>query len=266
MFGMEDASFSQQNEGRTRSAPAVRNAVRALDAVAASSGIGVSELARRTGLSKSTVHGIVTALADEGVLVVGPDRTYALGPRLLEIAASGYEGHLLATARGALARVAESSGTTTLFGRKSGEHVSILALEHGPASLNLSAQVGTRVPILAGALGKAYLATLNLDAARRFLEQRALPRSTNRSVTDIERYLEQVEAAREAGYATDVGEYLDGVSAAASAFARMGMTYVLWMIGIEAGSDVESMGRHVRDALAEIRTEISAESNGGGER
>lgn len=49
--------------------------------------VGVSELARATGLARGTAHRLVTALVSHGVLTQVPDTTsYCLGPRLLGLA------------------------------------------------------------------------------------------------------------------------------------------------------------------------------------
>jgi len=47
---------------------------------------GLSDLARRLGLSKPTCLGIVTSLTDAGYLVRDPgDKTYRLGPSLITL-------------------------------------------------------------------------------------------------------------------------------------------------------------------------------------
>lgn len=50
--------------------------------------LGVSELAKRTGLSVATAHRIVTAMCSNQLLIQNSDRSYSLGPFLLEV--SGY--------------------------------------------------------------------------------------------------------------------------------------------------------------------------------
>jgi len=71
-----------------RSSPPTERVVTILDFLARhpDQGFGLSELARRTGLSKPTCLGIANALADAGYLTRDdPDKTYRLGPGLISL-------------------------------------------------------------------------------------------------------------------------------------------------------------------------------------
>lgn len=255
MFDMENQSFGRQNAVPPRVAvPAVGKAVRVLDQVAADGRLGISELARRAGFGKSTVHGLVAALTEEGMLAVD-GRGYRLGPHLLELAARAWDHSLLGAAQSALNAFGSESGETAFFGRLESNRVTILAKRDSPRPLSLSSPIGTSMPVLAGALGPAYLATLSSDEARRYLDGHALPRHTERSIVEVDAYLEAAEEARQAGYALDRGQYLPGVVAAATAFTAFGATYVVWAVGIERENDgpaLEALGNAVERAAAAI--------------
>jgi DNA-binding IclR family transcriptional regulator len=69
-------------------APAVARTVALFDFLATRPGeaFTLSELARRLGLQKSTVHAVVTTLADAGYLTRHPvEKTYTLGPALVTV-------------------------------------------------------------------------------------------------------------------------------------------------------------------------------------
>jgi IclR family acetate operon transcriptional repressor len=231
--------------------PAITKAARLLEVVGhASRPLGVSELARRCDMSKSTAHGIVIALMGEDFLQeVDGNKAYVLGPRLVELGTRAAERQLLTMAFAELERLATASGETVLFGRLRAGRVEILACREGGHALHLSAPVGSTVAALAGALGKAHLAILGDDEARKLLAAQPLPSYTERSVTDVEAYLRQVREARRRGYATERGEYLPGVVAAASAFTWLGTAYVLWTVGFEA-SRTEAELKHLGEECA----------------
>src|ERR1700694_3172845 len=86
MFGMTNDPFGAPNTG-AGAAPAISRAMKLLDEVAASPGdAGISELARRIGLGKSSVHGLISTLTLEGLLAPSPGgKGYVLGPRLVEL-------------------------------------------------------------------------------------------------------------------------------------------------------------------------------------
>lgn len=76
---MGEQEFLQQ-----KLVPAVERASIILDIVALSKRYPtVSELARETGLPKSTVHALCMTLVQLGLLIRRPDQTYLLGPHLL---------------------------------------------------------------------------------------------------------------------------------------------------------------------------------------
>jgi DNA-binding IclR family transcriptional regulator len=258
MFIMENGMSEVSNAAGTRSAvPAVAKAVRILEAVSSyPEAMGISDIARRLGLSKSTVHGIVGTLVDEGFLASGNGgKLYSLGPRLLQLGTRARDQRLLDVAEAELQQLVARSGQTALFGRRHGNGVVILSRGESPRSLNLSAPVGLHIPLMAGSLGKAYLASTPPSLARAFVERNVLPRFTERSLTDVSVYLRQVQQAREAGYALDRGEYLPGICAVASAFPWLDGTYFVWTVGIDANYDdaeLDQIGTIVGDAAVEI--------------
>lgn len=258
MFVMENDSFGPSNiSNGSHPAPAVSKAVRILDAVAnGASASGVSGIARSTGLSKSTTHGLIRALLHEGFLVPGDGgRGYTLGPTLAQLGSQASELQLMRTVAPVLHDVAIDTGESGLFGRLRGDRVVILDKQEGTRPLNLSAPAGSSVPVMAGCLGKAYLATLSQGAAEAFLERHPLPRFTDRSITDEKAYREAVEDARRADYAVDRGEYLPGVSAACACFTWRNGMYFVWTVGIDAGyadGDLKVLGQRVSAATGTI--------------
>jgi DNA-binding IclR family transcriptional regulator len=261
MFEMGNGLFERERGNGRESLSAVAKANRILEAVSTDGAAGVSEIARRTGLSKSTVHGLLSALVAERFLVgESPTRSYRLGPRLLELGMRSRDQMLLQTAESQLQELVERNGETALFGRLEGGEVLILALEDSPRSLNLSAQAGARVPLMAGALGKAYLASLPEGEGRLFLQHIALPSYTDRSVKDIRSYLDEVRKASDIGYAVDRGEYLAGVSAVAASFPWFGSYYFLWIVQIEARQgrvELEQLGAEVQNAVREMEERLA---------
>jgi DNA-binding IclR family transcriptional regulator len=235
--------------------------MRILDEVAASEDVlGISELARRVGLSKSTVHGLVAALTEEGLLApAGESKGYHLGPKLVDLGARARDQRLLDIAEAELKRLAADTGETVLFGQLNRLSVRILAARHSPRLLNLSAAIGSSVPLLAGALGKAYAASMPPPLTRAFLHRNTLPPYTDRSITATDVYLQHVAAARERGYATERGEYLSGIAAVAATFTWMGRTYFVWAVGIDANhsdEELHCLGRAVRDAERQIAHQL----------
>lgn len=258
--------FTIENDEARRTngqVPAVAKAFRLLDLLSRSpEPLGVSEIARRLGLGKSTTHGLVTTLQEFGAVEPADGaKRYRLGRGLHALALrGGGKTDLRDAARPALERLAAKTEQTSFLGVVSGDHVTILDLVHGRPTMSVSAPIGSSIPLLAGAVGKAVLAGWKPDRRARFLTQTPLPRFTAKSIVDAAAYARAVEAAAESGAALDVDEYVDGMRAAASPIAAMPHQpeAVLWVAGFARHIDDEGLAAIARAVADEARTISSA--------
>ena len=108
---------------------------------------GVSELARRLGLSKPTCLGIVTALADAGYLVRdGADKTYRLGPSLITLGHRAQESMRISpAAREELRRLSARFGVTAGLSAVIDDRITLLDLV-SPAGAKPGVEVGQSYP------------------------------------------------------------------------------------------------------------------------
>lgn len=72
------------------------------------------------------------------------------------------------------------------------------------------------MPLLVGACGHLVLANWSLERRQAWLRKHPLPRFTEHSLTDPERFLAAVEITVSNGFAIDHEEYLTGVNAVAN--------------------------------------------------
>jgi len=260
--------FHQQNGGLRPSnaekparplVPAVAKAFRVLDALSSSGEpLGVSELSRRLGMGKSTVHGLLTTLDALGMIdAVNGGRRYRIGHGLQALASrSAGNIDLRVVARPRLEMLAAATSQTAFLGIAGADTVTILDLVHGRPAMSVSAPVGSSIPLLAGAVGKAVLAAWPESRRESFLSVHELPRFTRRTLTDPQRYLAAVRRASDRGYAIDVGEYVDGMRAAAAAIVGPDKEPigVLWVAGFTRHMDDAAL-----DAIAASVTEAARE-------
>lgn len=87
-------------------------------------------------------------------------------------------------------------------------YISTASEERKPST---STHIGTRVPLHSTALGKAILAHLPSEQFRTIVDQRGLPSFTERTTTDIDTLLEELEAINNRGYAIDDEEHHEGL-------------------------------------------------------
>jgi len=121
--------------------------------------LSMAELSRRTGLYKSTVLRLLTALEHGGFVRRLADGQYAIGPEPLRLATiyqrSFHVGHVIEPILKALS--AESGETASFYVRHGEARIALLRAE--PArSVRAAVAVGQEYPIAQGASGKVLLA------------------------------------------------------------------------------------------------------------
>jgi DNA-binding IclR family transcriptional regulator len=201
------------------------NAVRSVDRAAAllialgdSQGeAGVTELARRLGLHKSTASRLLATLQRRG-LVEQDDETgkYRLGLVVIRLAERAERTlDLRRIALPELERLARLTHETSGLGILDGDQLLTVAQVDGPNLSAVGDWTGRSVPLHAVASGKVLMAAL---AEREVLHivRRGLQQYTERTVTELEPLLEDLARIRRRGYGTAIGEYEIGLNAVAA--------------------------------------------------
>lgn len=108
---------------------------------------GLSDLARRLGLSKPTCLGILTTLTAAGYLVRdGKDKTYRLGPALITIGHTAQESmRVNPAAREELRRLSTTYATTAALSAVVDDRITLLELV-GPPGADSGVRVGQSYP------------------------------------------------------------------------------------------------------------------------
>ena len=236
----------------------VERAFRVLDLLGtADETLSLSELARALGMSKGSMHGLLKTLETSGVVEQGEDRRYALGPRLFDLAqAYARRAGLRRFALPAMERLAASLGETILLGRVEQDAVRIVERvearsEH--TALRISAERGTRVPLLAAATGRVVLASWPAARREEYFRTHPLPRFTARSLADPAAYLTAVAETERTGIGIDREQYLIGVNAVAAPIRGTGdaLLAVLWAVGFSVRFDGAALERAGEEVCAE---------------
>lgn len=177
--------------------------------------LGVSELARRTGIPKSSAHRLTGHLAASGLLE-RTDGAVRLGLRLFEIGqlAIGQRG-LIDAARPYLADLREATRNTAHLAVLEGTEVVYLDIVRGPDAPNLASRIGGRFPAHATAVGKAILAHSPGEVLETVISA-GLPRIGPRTLTAPGLLRRQLAKVHEEGVAYEREESGTGVICVAS--------------------------------------------------
>jgi IclR family transcriptional regulator, acetate operon repressor len=182
--------------------------------------VGVTEVAERVDLPKSTAARMLASLAREGAVEQVPGETrYRLGPRIETLATGlGTTRSLVAVARPHLAELAASLGEAAGLSIADGGEVHYVDQVDSPTPnpVGIRDWTGSRVAMHAVSSGLVFLAHRPAAAVDRYLAG-PLPALTDRTVTDPAAIRERLRAIALAGYAWVHDEFAMGISSVAAA-------------------------------------------------
>jgi IclR family KDG regulon transcriptional repressor len=199
--------------------------------------LGVSQVASALSIHKSTVFGILKALEEEGYITKDAiNKKYTVGDglfRLSKLALGAPDIALLA--RPFLHKLAAVADETAFLGVREGEFMKVVAVVEAQRTLRISSQEGAKLPLVAGAFGKAFMSAMSEGEMLELLEQTGLPLFTDKSIQHMGRFLDEIRKAKKLGYAADLDEYVRGITALAAPITSgeqaMG---AVWLAGFTA--------------------------------
>jgi IclR family pca regulon transcriptional regulator len=228
--------------------------------------IGVNELARELGLTRSTTHRYVATLAALGFLQQDDEtRKYRLGPRVLDLgfATLGSMG-LREIAAPHLRRLTEATGLTSNLAIRDGTDVILIDRVQGQPgrqhSLEGSLHVGSRIPSYCTSTGKVLLAFLSPGDLDRILKRIDLVQRGPRTVTSTSELLDELGQVARTGIAVNDEELDRGLrSIAAPVRSRSGEVVAAINLAIpwapvEMTELVDRYGPTLRAAAEEVGT------------
>lgn len=178
-------------------------------------GMSLAEITSATGWHKSSVHKLLITLDYHGFL--DRDETtkrYALGIELVRCGQSVLNNMLVnRSAKSFLRELADFSGETSTLAILRGTTIVILDVVETPGEIRVSPPIGTMDPVTAKSNGKAVLAWLPEERIGEILETEGLPAKTGNSITNVGLYRKELASVRKQGYAIDIEEFQEGISA-----------------------------------------------------
>jgi DNA-binding IclR family transcriptional regulator len=214
---------------------------------------GASELARQLGMTKNHVFRVLKTFEERGFVRRVDDR-YMVGMRAFEVGQLALKGmDVVRIARPVVRALHERTDETVHLAVLDTTSLEAVCVERIESShpVRLSAEVGRRSPLHAGACPKLLLAYLP-DAEREAVLERGLPAFTRRTATSAAELRQELEHIRGSGYAVS-DEDLDTGAAAVAAPIRD------WTGQVVAAISVAGPIGRVRDELTTtLRDEVIA--------
>lgn len=166
--------------------------------------LGLSELSRRTKLSKTTVYRILGTLLERGYVKKTENAAYVVGPRLfntLSFHINSLELH--AEAKPHLHTLQKQLHLTVYLGVLDGPFVSIIEREVSDRSDEVFTDVGRRLPAHCTSMGKCLLSCLSSDELEKVLREHELVAHTTHTITKKKDLIEHLHEVRKRGWAFD---------------------------------------------------------------
>ena len=182
--------------------------------------LGVTEVADRAGLPKSTAARVLATLVGEGAVEQVPgDTSYRLGPRLITLSAGfSLTRSLAAIARSTLIDLAQTSGEAAGLAMPDGDLVHYIDQVDTVQPVLVRDWTGARIPLHAVSSGQVLLAFRTPAAIERYLEH-PMERFTERTLIEPDAVRERVREVRRQGFAWAMDEFETGISSIAAPIA-----------------------------------------------
>lgn len=221
--------------------------------------LGMTEIARTLSLHKSTTASLVYTLEANGLLAQDPNtRKFHLGLKLVERAFTMLDQvEVRKIAYPHLEALRNQWNETVNLAVLEGADVIYIERMLGTKALGMRSEIGRRALAHSTALGKAILACLPNQHIEKFITDYGLPPVTERTITDPQKFLTELDQVRECGYAIDDEENeIGGRCIAVPVFDHTGQVTAAVSISAPTArlpmSDVPQAGAMVRETAKAI--------------
>jgi IclR family acetate operon transcriptional repressor len=230
-------------DGHERLATSLLKALSIMEALGPDPEVSLSEVSRRTGIGKGTVHRVLTTLASQGYVErIEHNRTYCLGIRTFQLGAKAIANRDVRTAAlDEMRQLSQATGEVVNLAIPAVNGVVVLERQEGEQMVQMRSRVGSLLPLENTSLGLAHLSTLPADEVD----------------TRFPRVRRELMLARERGFAIDDCRFQPDLRCvSAPIYAASGR--VVGMIGISSPAYRASMQRLEQELGPSVRASAQA--------
>ena len=205
-----------QAESGTMTVQSIDRAFQVLKALAIEPS-GVTDLAQRIGLPKSTVSRMLSSLEEQGAVARAEDgAVYSIGMGLVELAGAVDATAALATAvRPHLVWLSDQLGEAAGFSVPTGYVIQYMVQVESPNPVQVRDYTGLMVPMHVGPSGLCVMAQWPKEEVGRYLS-RPLEAYTSNTLVDPGRIEARLETVREEGHCWVHEEFAEGINSVAA--------------------------------------------------
>jgi IclR family pca regulon transcriptional regulator len=228
--------------------------------------LGISDLARELGLTRSTSHRYAATLARLGYLQQNPQtRKYRLGPRVLDLGFSAINSmELRQISAPHLQQLSDETGRTVNMAILDGVDIVYIdrcrTSQQGQREIDLDLHVGSRLPAYCTSMGKVLLAFLPVDERAMLIDRVQFADRGPNTISTKSALAAELERVRERGVGVNNEELAYGLrSIAVPVWGSGGKVVAAINVAVHrsAGS-IEELADRLSPSLRHAAAEISA--------
>jgi len=175
-------------------------------------GLGVSDVARKLSLNKSTAHRILNAITDRGYLEKTEDGIYSLGMQFVELTSRRLGSIELTTeAKPYLNELTIKLGQSSHLAILDGSDAVYIDKVEVRQNLRLYSQIGKRIPVYCSGLGKSLLLDTDNQTILSLLRHCQMEKLTETTLLTPEAVLNEIKESRMRGWTVDNEEHDKGI-------------------------------------------------------
>ena len=171
-------------------------------------GLGVTTIAKKVGLHKSTAHRLLTTLANRGYVAKTGEGNYKIGLKLIEAVSCYINSLELQTeARPYLMQLTGELGLTSHLGILDRDMVVYIEKMDVVSSIRMYSQIGLRMHSYCSSLGKCLLSNYSKEELNGIMKDCSFIKFTNNTIGSMEELHKEINKVRKQGWAMDNEEY-----------------------------------------------------------
>lgn len=240
--------------------PAIDKCFLILDLFERKKALGITEISNELKMNKSTVFNTVHTLSDLGILE-NIENKFSFGTKLYVLGKSAAHGsHLIKHIHPYLKSISSKTNLSAFIGVRSGLKVMIIDKSDSAYDLKISSEIGAKIPLVAGAHGKALLSLLNTNEITEILSHPKTQKYLHRSGKSKKEYFDSVMKVKYQRFSFENEEYLEGIRALSVPLNlnRADFQCAIWMVGLKSQIKETSLETYI-EFLKEIAGKIESE-------
>ena len=174
---------------------------------------GVTEVAEKLGVNKSTAYRILETLMSFNMVAQDPATAkYKLGPGILQLSDQLLKGlNIISVAKPHMARLVDETGESSHLCMLSNDRAVVIDQIMTDLRRTVNAREGNTEPVYCSAVGKCLVACCDEEKRESIISKIDFVPFTKNTITDKERLRSELDRIVEQGYAVDDGELSEDI-------------------------------------------------------